>query len=316
MHLDPNTFSATAGSITAWIGVTGFLVGLIVGLMRSEGVRSLVRAVESAALGIAGGLVSRVFIGWLLGAGGSSPSTAESVGWGFLLWPGLDTFFGWVGAAPSLSRPENLLNIAMIAGGGTGLMDGAWKIHRWKGLGLIRFFSDVTWGLAGSTNGVLFHIFNITWARHANEPRTEVHRYEKGFRFKGGFAVTQGSVQSNMGSSGPGTPLFLHESIHVFQNRIFGPFFILSYLGWMAIWLVPAVAVACVSRRFGVSDAVMYWCYYNNPWEVWAYSSANPTARAHPNSLLCWSRPVAIAAAIAFFLLFAWVALAIIKQAW
>jgi hypothetical protein len=185
------------------------------------------------------------------------------------------------------------------------MMDGLWRIHRWRGLGVLTFLSDVTWGLAGSTNGCLFHIVNNFWAGHPDEPRNGAHRYFSGFRFKPGFAVTQGAVMSGMRIDGtdygPGSDLYRHESIHVLQNRIFGPLFTLTYLGWMAVLLLPALIAGLASRQVSVGDAIQWWCYYDNPWEVWAYGVANPTSRQDTSALLCWSVPLAGVMAGLFF---------------
>jgi hypothetical protein len=95
---------------------------------------------------------------------------------------------------------------------------------------------------------------------------------------------------SNMSGNGPGSTLHNHESVHVLQNRIFGPVFTLGYLAWMAVLLVPAAIAGMISRDpdVTVSETILWWCYYDNPWEVWAYTAENPTDRQHLKALLCW----------------------------
>ena len=52
---------------------------------------------------------------------------------------------------------------------------------------------------------------------------------------KAGFAVTLGSVMSNVPMHAG--ELLRHERQHVLQNRLFGPLYTLTYLGWMALML-------------------------------------------------------------------------------
>ena len=131
------------------------------------------------------------------------------------------------------------------------------------------FLLDVTWGLAGSTNGCLLHLINLAWARGQDNPRSGAHRYFNGFRVKAGYAITLGSVMSNLPAHADS--LVPHELLHVRQNRLFGPFYTLTYLAWMAVMLPPAVAAGLLKGR--VLQTVEDWCYLNNPWENWAYTS-------------------------------------------
>ena len=54
------------------------------------------------------------------------------------------------------------------------------------------------------------------------------------------------------------------------------------------------------SRRVG--DALQWWTYFDNPWEVMAYGIANPTGRTgqgeEDGGWLCWPWAVAIIFAI------------------
>jgi hypothetical protein len=84
---------------------------------------------------------------------------------------------------------------------------------------------------------------------------------------------------SNMGSDGPGSSLWKHEKTHILQNRIFGPVFPLTYLGWMALFFIPSL-VAPFFTSHSWKDSIEGWCYFSNPWETWAYkvggSYSNP----------------------------------------
>ena len=82
--------------------------------------------------------------------------------------------------------------------------------------------------------------------------------------------------------------LWHHENTHVWQNRGFGPLFTLTYVGWMVILFIPSLIVAAISRA-NLGDTIMALCYYNNPWEVWAYKIGG-----WRNPFMAWSDPVVI----------------------
>lgn len=287
------------------LGVTlvAFVLGLIVGLVKGQGKRALYRSLEAGLLAFAGGLLARLFASVLMGIGHDSTGTGLAVGWGFFLWPGAIDTVATLAGQPVVTRPDILLTIAAMVGAFTGMMDGIWRIHNWKGLGWLSFPLDVTWGLAGITNACLLHLVNFAWGDHKDEPRTCAHRYAKGFGMKPGYAFTQGSVMSNL-SHGPTDSLYSHERTHVWQNRIFGPFYTLSYLGWMAVWLVPGLIAGAVVGA-GPLQGAEKWCYFNNPWEVWGYSvqkQPRPDLAATPaQKRLIWPGGFVIAWSVPFF---------------
>ena len=53
-------------------------------------------------------------------------------------------------------------------------------------------------------------------------------------------AFTQGACMSSIGSEKPGSNLWKHELVHVWQNRILGPFFWFTYVGWMIVMFVAS----------------------------------------------------------------------------
>jgi hypothetical protein len=181
------------------------------------------------------------------------------------------------------------------------MIDGLWRIHRWKGIGTLAFLLDVTWGLAGTTNACLLHFFNLAWAGHADEPRRGAHRYRRGFAFKKGFALTQGAVMSNT-DSGPGSALYAHERVHVWQNRTFGPLYTLTYLGWMLLMFIPGIIAGIVARA-GVGTGIERYCYFNNPWEAWAYRTGHrhgASPRVNWGTLI-WSDRLVLIVSLVFF---------------
>jgi hypothetical protein len=293
-------------------GIVAFGLGAGVGALSlgDNQAGASLRGLEAALLTVIGGLMARLFVALLLVWGGDSPVAHIAVGWGFFLIPGAVDTIAWLATGKVATSVDFLVWLATGVGAFTGFMNGFWRIHDWKGVGWLAFPLDVTWGLAGATSGSLLHLINFAWAGHADETRYDAHRYLSGARFKPTFALTQGPVMSNL-QDGPGIPLYHHERTHVWQNRAFGPLFSLSYLGWMAVWIIPGAIAAIVTKD---AEAIQSWCYYNNPWETWAYLvGAGPRTGRHP---LIWGDLMVLLLSIPFFggliALFVWIVL----QAW
>lgn len=301
------TFPAIIFLVVA--GFVAFGTGAVVGgqVLSDSGPAAALRGVEACVLAVLGGLLARSFIAFLLAKGNDLETTQIAVGWGFFLFPGAVDSFAKLATHHVVTTPAFLLWLATGIGAFTGMMNGVWQIHDWKGVGWLAFPLDVTWGLAGATTGTLLHLINFAWAGHADETRYDAHRYLSGMRFKPTFALTQGPVMSNLPDA-PGVPLYYHERTHVWQNRCFGPLFSLTYLGWMALWFVPGAIAAMATKD---AEAIQSWCYYNNPWETWAYLvGAGPRTGRHP---LIWGDIVILLISIPFFIgviiLFGWIAL-------
>jgi hypothetical protein len=290
-------------------GLVGAVLALIVRLAKGDGSASLWRALETFLTATFGALLARTFISLMLSAGQDSDAAVTVTSLLFFIWPGVINLISLAFGAPVIGV-DALLWIALVVGGLVGLFDGLWATHRWLGWGAPAFLLDVTWGLGGSTNGVLMHLINFAWGDHGDgegEIREEAHRYERGFAIRSGFAFTQGAVMSSMGTWGTSSDLFKHESIHVWQNRVLGPFFWFSYVGWMALTIIPALIAGLIDSGRRVGDAIMWWTYFDNPWEVMAYGIANPTGRTLQQfqsgggtvtGWVCWPLPVAIIVAI------------------
>lgn len=294
------------------MGVIGFGLGAGVGAasLGDNQAAAAMRGLEALILAVIGGLLARLFIALLIWLGNDSAAVEIAVGWFFFLIPGLVDTFAYLINGETVTSPDFLIWMGTAIGSFTGLMNGLWKIHNWKGLGWLAFPLDVTWGLAGAMTASLLHLINFAWAGHASETRREAHRYLSGARLKGTFALTQGPVMSNL-KDGPGIPLYHHERTHVWQNRSFGPLFMLSYLGWMAVWVIPGIIAAIWTKD---AEAIQSWCYYNNPWETWAYRvGAGPRTGRHP---LIWGDLVIALLSLPFFAgmvsLLAWAA----SEAW
>jgi len=304
--------------IIAVIAIIAFVLPVIVGAVRSEsGIR---RGIEAAILAILGGLMARVFISILLASANDSPGAGLAVGWGFFLIPGIvDTLAGQA----LLTTPANLLIFAAIVGAFTGMMAGIYQIYNWLGLGLLAFPLDVTWALAGNTVGGLLHVVNIGWGDHGSETRKNAHRYASGFglRYNPRYAFTQGCVMSNL-QDGPGQDLYRHEKTHVWQNRTFGPLYTLTYVGWMVVWVVPAIIAGVIIKGVsGLFAGPNNWCYFNNPWETWAYA-VQGVARTNIDGVddddrkMIWPAKYVIAWSIPYFALATVLAILIVISVW
>lgn len=288
---------------SAALAAVAFVLGVVLrsGHLGDRDSSRFVRGLEPGLLALTGSLLARALIVALL-SGEPSDGTVVALGWAFGLVPGVIDTIPWIAGEPLPFGAAGLAWFAAVAGGLTGMMDGLWRTHRWKGLGVLSSLLDCTWGLSGSTTGCLLHLFNFAWAGHAtgaDEIRTGAHRYRSGFRILPDYAFTQGAVMSNMSSYTPSSSLWKHENTHVWQNRGFGPFFTLTYIAWMVLLLVPGLIAGIAKGRVGAG--IEWWSYYNNPWEVWAYEANNPTSRDKSDAL-CWPLPAVLGLGILLFL--------------
>jgi hypothetical protein len=310
--------SVFAGSALAFLGVfaaVGAITGGILGAVK--GSRVLRRVIEGALLTFLGGLLARLFIYLLLTIGNHSPGAHLVIGWAFLLWPGAVDTFALLFGGPLLTTPDALMWIATGVGAFTGLMSGIRLIHTWQAAGIPFFLLDVTWGLAGSTNGCLLHLFNFAFGTHADDEGTEAHRYEHGFHIPGHdtYAFTQGAVMSNL-QEPPDAALFRHEFTHVLQNRFAGPLYTLSYLGWMVIMFLPGLIAG--AKGEGVGKGIEQWCYYNNPWEAWGYKVQHDHGGGDRTSFgtMVWSDGLVLGIAVPYFVLFLGFFVALVSMVW
>jgi hypothetical protein len=235
---------------------------------RSERGQTAFALLEASLTALLGGIVSRYFTSLLLAAFDSSPTSVVWIGLLFHGWPGvLDIMcLGSVGQ-PAFTK-EGLIAWATVAGAVIGFWDGWHQIHNWRRWKGLTFLIDVTWGGAAVGFGVVGHFINFGWGNYIVSRRVGAHRYDSGFAMSRPFAITVGNVCSNLRGQADGG-LFRHEAVHVLQNRLFGPIYLYSYVGWMAVFLIPALVYgATMKRPFAVAFS---WCYCNNPWEEWAY---------------------------------------------
>jgi hypothetical protein len=294
--VDQHLFSLPVLVFLGGMAVLAFLAGVT--LRRKRGDRyERFCSLEAAFLTLLGGSLAHAFIGLLLLAASDVRDASFAVGWAFFLWPGIVDTLARFWGEQWLCQPEILLWLAAVIGAFRGMYDGMWSIATWPGGGPA-FILDVTWGLSGTTNGVVLQSLNVPVGEHGCDHRSGCHRYVNGVKFKEGFAVTMGSVMSNMRDRGPEHELFRHERTHVWQNRLFGPIYTLTYVGWMVVLALPGAIAGLISGE-GAAAGAEQWGYYNNPWEAWAYNvGSGPRSERGP---LVWSDRTVIFACIPFF---------------
>jgi hypothetical protein len=178
--------------------------------------------------------------------------------------------------------------------GGAGLVAGLRGVYEWRSVrGWGAWALDSTWGLVGTALGLLLTGANTVRRDSGYRPdlsrRRNRHVYERGFALQRGFAFTLGPVISNIATRGTIRPGLLerHESLHVWQARWFGPLYQALY----AIWAPGGIVVATVTwlrhREDRWWQLVRTACYYDNPFEYWAYRRDERwPAGAHPR--LAW----------------------------
>ncbi len=311
-------FRGSAVIVLAVAAALAFVLGLAFGSKGPDPDKPprLERAAEAFILTLLGGFFARTFVSILLSTAEDTPFARLVIGWATTVWTGaIGTIPSWFGAE-FLTAHDTLLWAALAVGAFTGLMDGIWRVYDWTGLGVPSFLLDKTWGLAGTTNAALLHLWNVIGGKHADEPRENAHRYETGFHIKSGYAFTQGAVMSEL-SVGVGKDLYNHEYTHVWQNRIFGPLFVLSYVGWMAVTFIPSLIARALTKAVTLGEAIERFTYFDNPWETWGYAvqKADRSAVAGGSDLI-WSNTAVVLWSIPYFLAAAAATVLLLRAAW
>lgn len=283
-------FSLTNIGIMFALSLAGFLLALIVRAIQGKpGGTAVLNGLEAGLCMLGGQMVAQLTVAFFIWLGGVTGAAQIGTGFFFLIWPGLIDLF----AAPFMNEPligtYGLGWFALAVGAGGGFFEGFHRVHKWAGPGILTFLADYSWGLPLTVNAFLIHLINLIWGTAQEDGRHGAHRYVSGFRIKGNFAFTQGNLLSNL-NYGPGQPyapgedLYDHEQTHVLQNRLFGPFFWMIYFGWLILFGLFGLIGSLVSwgkNSAGIriaADFPMWWGYFNNPWELWAYTH-NPSGR-------------------------------------
>ncbi|OBG39012.1 hypothetical protein A5672_15710 [Mycobacterium alsense] len=174
---------------------------------------------------------------------------------------------------------------------------GIYNFGDWRGWAA--FALDYTWGFPGTALGYGVRLINSFYPNAGYDPGLSAlagsHVYRGGIGLPG-FTTTLGNVTTHLGT-GPGAEdiMLNHESVHVWQNRLFGPLFTTSYAGWMAGGFFVGTGYWLLHPNQDWFSLVETAAYYDNPWEVWAYANDNnwPPPGANPALLWpAWTDPV------------------------
>jgi RHS repeat-associated protein len=256
---------------------------IVAGVIAAVVAIAAVATIAAFAVGFIGGLV----YGLANGQGWSSLLTA--------LETALTTTIGmWLGGITGflVAGPVGLV-IGAVMGGLNGFISGMTGIYDWTSKdGWLAFLSDSTWGLLGTSLGNIVHVINVFWPdsnyRYDLSHRQNRHVYEGGFALKGNFAFTQGNVISNAGlGTGTVNAAFIanHEELHIWQSRIFGPIFQITYVAWAVVGFFVATFYWFGNTDEDWGSLVETAAYYDNPFEYWAYNNDSnwPPSGAHPD---------------------------------
>lgn len=206
----------------------------------------------------------------------------------------------WFALSPFEALAPGLAAAGTVAAGLNGAISGAVGAYAWRRVqGWACFILDSTWGLVGVAAGVMLHAANLfhrapsyvaSMSRRANR-----HVYEGGFSTRPGFALALGNVVSGGGGAaglrGASSAAVrrrrlvdVHEGVHLFQNRVFGPLYPAAYGGWMALAGAAGLVVWLATRRGRLWPVLETFGYYDNPFEYWAYRKDRywPPRGAHP----------------------------------
>jgi hypothetical protein len=144
------------------------------------------------------------------------------------------------------------------------------------------------WGALGNLLGLMTHVACWNFYADHGKPHFDSRRrfyvrYAKAFSLKtnasgADFAFSEGAVISTEFDD-----LAKHESVHVLQHLIAGPFYPLTHFAWFILW-IPIALIASRGKRIpdgsggtkfvDPGDAITAMSYYSNPWEVIAYTTA------------------------------------------
>jgi hypothetical protein len=231
-----------------------------------------------------------------------------------ILTTSIGAFLGWgtmwlvLSVVPSFSSLRgNALGItigllAAMVSGSNGIISGRRQTYQWRSpLGWLAFFADSTWAILGTAFTVLLLLLG-------SRSRTAMYRREYSQRqnrliYEGGFGL--GGLSQTLGLLARITPRSLipaemgdpetifraavqHETLHIWQNRLFGPVLYGSYL----LWLPFGALLGCLLGLFVKQPLLLsMWdmAYYNNLWETWAWRWYGPPKGIHHGGLLSWA---------------------------
>lgn len=218
----------------------------------------------------------------------------------------LGTAVAGAALATSVGLPLGIVPLAAAVGAANGAVSGWRGIYAWRDpRGTAAFVLDNTWALLNTTTGLISNtVSQFTSGRGGYSPalslRQDRHVYAEGMRLKKGFATTWGNVVTGAGAIDGDDDRAVrrrqlvtdHEDVHVWQSRLFGPVFLVVYIGWTVIGGAVGIVRWAVHRDAPLSAYIESTGYYANPFEWWAYSRDAhwPPRRALATRI--WRRPL------------------------
>ncbi len=177
--------------------------------------------------------------------------------------------------------PFGLAPLGAVIAGANGVISGWRGIYDWRrGAGWAGAALDATWGMVGITGSLGVHLWNRFRGDAGYLPQLSVrqgrHVYRRGFSPRKKFAFTVGNTITNAGAiEDPRrrSLIEVHEGLHVWQQRWFGPIFPIVYGVWMAGGAVSGTIVWLRHRDTKLAVVVERHAYYYNPFEHWAYAA-------------------------------------------
>ena len=150
--------------------------------------------------------------------------------------------------------------------------------------GWAAFLLDYTWGLPGTTTGMVVQVINtFFWPtdpgyRDDLSYHQNLHVYEGGITFSAyASCQTWGNVITNAGANRGGSnppgidpEVQMHESVHIWQSRLAGPLFQATYAGWLVGGSMLAAMIYLSDPSQDLYELVYEIGYYTIPWEKWA----------------------------------------------
>jgi hypothetical protein len=205
--------------------------------------------------------------------------------------------FNVPGEGPAGEAYAGYLNSVALVAGSFGAINGA-LVALYRGatlpLGWLLVAVNSSWGALGNALGLMTHAASFCcYADHGRFHKPSDRRfyvcYENGFSLKKNasghpFAFTEGAVMT-----ADTDELRTHEGVHAIQHYLWGPIYLLSHFGWFIPWAGVAL-FAGPARGVSIGEAVTRLSYYNNPWEVFAYSFGG---HRDPNEELIFGAPLA-----------------------
>lgn len=167
-----------------------------------------------------------------------------------------------------------------------GALAGRHRIHDLhRGRSLVAFALDSTWALPSTSAALVSHAVALVRPDRgrrsdALSQHADRHVYATGATLRRGYALTLGNVISGAGDVDGDTEraarrralIERHEDLHVWQARVLGPLYPVTYVAWMVGGAAVGATRWMRRREHSLSREIDSAAYFANPFEWWAYS--------------------------------------------